>query len=310
MKPSPKPVHSAPHEPLLLRHYRTMASPVVKIDPRLPIVWRNPRAVQIGVDPPQATLRDVDDRVLPLLHGLHLGVTIAGASLLASEAGLTVSESALIMRRLAPTFLAPEHSPLPSLLLRGHSAHLPHFAHVWRALGHTVSDSAQKEGGGGSGSREEAVLVGNFVLDPALYRACLQSDTIHTAVVFLDQSLLIGPRVTPGRGPCVHCVWRNTSDRNPHHLAITSQLWGQRAATDTKELAALAAWYVRDLIHSPRQGAVLRIDGLTRVVSEIREKPSAECACRGLGEPSRAGQELPESDSSGASQNPLLPAQP
>jgi hypothetical protein len=309
VKPSPKPVHSARRKPLLLRHYRTMSSPVVKIDPRLPIVWQNPRSVQIGVDPPQATLLDVDDRVLPLLHGLHLGVTLAGARLLAREAGLTVSESAIIMHSLAPTFIAPKHSPLPSLRLRGHSAHLPHFAQVWRTLGHTVIDSAQNEDDGGS-SIEEAVLVGNFVLDPALYRACLQNDTIHTAVVFLDQSLLIGPRVTPGRGPCVHCVWRNTSDRNPHHLAITSQLWGQRAATDTKEFAALAAWHVRDLIHSPRQGAVLRIDGLTRVVSETREEPSVECACRGLGEPPRAGQELPENDSSGASQSPLLPAQP
>ncbi|MFT6972931.1 MAG: hypothetical protein ACJAV4_000140 [Pontimonas sp.] len=287
-----------------------MSSPVVTIDPRLPIVWQNPHAVQIGVDPARATLIDVDDRVLPLLHGLHRGVTVSGASLLAREAGLTVSETAIIMHALAPTFIAPEPRPLRPLRLRGDSAHLPHFAQVWRDLGHTVFDSLPLEDGGGNSSREEAVLIGNFVLDPALYRVCLQNDTVHTAVVFLDQSLVIGPRVTPGQGPCMHCVWRNASDRNPHHLAITSQLWGQRAATDTRELASLAAWHVRDLIHSPRRGAVLRIDGLTRVVSETREEPSAECACRGLDGPSRAGPELPENDSSGASQSPLLPVQP
>jgi len=149
-------------------------------------------------------------------------------------------------------------------------------AHL-RALGHPVALAQEA-----TSTHQRDRAGGNYVLDPVLYRAVPQHRLPHTPVVFQDQSVVIGPRVTPGSGPCLHCVWENAVSRAPHHQAVMSQLWRKLAPADTSEMALLATTAVLELVTKPQRGRVLRIDALSHVVSERWEAPSNECRCRNI----------------------------
>ena len=254
-----------------------MASPVLRINPRLPLVWRNPSTLQIGVDPPVVVIDNLSEGALMLLEALVKGLTPPGATLLAGEAGVPLQECQRILQALDPALTAARETPLVGFALRGHSAHRGTMTAHLRALGHPVAPAQEA-----TSRTSETVLVGNYVLDPVLYRACLSFDLPHTPVVFQDQSVVIGPRVTPGSGPCLHCVWENAVSRAPHHQAVMSQLWRKLAPADTSEMALLATTAVLELVTKPQRGRVLRIDALSHVVSERWETPSNECRCRNI----------------------------
>ena len=184
-----------------------MASPVLRINPRLPLVWRNPSTLQIGVDPPVVVIGNLSEHALG--------------------------------RPIAPAQEATSRT-------------------------------------------SETVLVGNYVLDPVLYRACLSIDLPHTPVVFQDQWVVIGPRVTPGSGPCLHCVWANAVSITPHHQAVMSQLWRKLAPAEPSEMALLATTAVLELVSKPQRDRSLRIDALSHFVSERWETPSNECRGRNI----------------------------
>ena len=259
-----------------------MPNPILRLDPRLPIVWQNPDSVQIGVSPPRCVVPDIDDRVLPLLHALHTGISVAGAKLMGSEAGLSAAEVTTVLQLLGPALTHQQPSSPVAITLRGELAHITRFATTLAHAGHRVNITEDAQEIPQETSEGEVVLVGNFVINPAHYRACLYADVIHTPVVFSDQLVRIGPRVIPGHTACLHCVWRNRVHREPHYVAIASQLWGATAATDTLELSALAAWHTRALLHEPEDGLVATLDALTGKATHSVELPSAECACGSL----------------------------
>ena len=53
----------------------TTDSPVLRLDPRRPLLWRDPSTLQVGADPVLAVLADVDDARLRLVESLVVGVT-------------------------------------------------------------------------------------------------------------------------------------------------------------------------------------------------------------------------------------------
>jgi hypothetical protein len=270
-------VHSGQHRPTFFATIPLMAYPVLRIDPRLPLVWQTPSTLQIGVDPPRVVVEDLSEGALILLEALVTGVTQPGAELLAREAGVCTLESNRVLHALQPVFITKTELPLPTFALLGQSAQRGVMTTHLRALGHSVALTHNQKP-----RATETVLVGNYVLDPALYQQCISIDLAHTPVVFQDQSVVVGPRVTPGSGPCLHCVWENAVARAPHHGAVMSQLWRRSAPADTAEMALLATTQVLELVRKPQEGLVLRIDALNRVVSEHFETPSSECRCRSL----------------------------
>jgi hypothetical protein len=241
------------------------------------MVWHTPTTLQIGVDPPLVVIDDLSESALLLLEGLRTGVTVTGAAMIAKEAGMSAEESQRLMAALGPVLQEQHPAPPLRLELEGNSTQHAVFSQHWRALGHHLL-----ERGDNAEHPAEMVILANYVVDPALYRRCLTLDRVHTPVVFRDQSVVIGPRITPGLGPCLHCLWLNETKRSPHHHAMMSQLWQQRAPSDTPDMALIAAWQVLSLLEQPQVGRFLRVDTLTREVTEHTEESSPECLCRDI----------------------------
>ena len=258
-------------------HYGAVTD-LLRIDPALPLVWRNPHTFSIGVHPARVTLTGVDDNVLTLLHALTTGVSLAGALAIGEHAGMASADVHDFLEALAPVLTARQPQPLPSVGLVSSVVHTAHFAQVLGDLGHSVSTSS-----GESPDAEEIILLAHFVLPASRYRTWLSRDRVHTPVRFLDQAIVIGPRITPGIGPCMRCVWENEKAGEPDILALSTQLAVMKAASDTPELSALAAWHTSRLISTTTPGLTLGIDVYSRGVKEWVEALSPHCLCSDIG---------------------------
>jgi len=255
-----------------------MSPHLYRLDPRLPVVWQNPNALQVGIDPPAVVLQDVDDRVLPLLHALGTGMTGSGLAMLARENKLEDSERTRLLDALAPALEHREENTLVSFVLDSPRVDSTALVAVWRGIGHPVHECDSRE----HAPPGEVIVVADYVVEPEHHHAWLRLDRSHTPMVFLDQSVIIGPRVEPGVGACLHCVRISRQRATAHQVALDSQLWGKPAPTGTPELRALAAWHCLQLLHTGGPGEVRRLDALTRSISTSWVAREPECSCWGL----------------------------
>jgi hypothetical protein len=199
-------------------------SRLLHLDPSLPVVWRSPESLQIGVDPPQALIDSLDQRFLPVLAALQSGISEEGCEAIASHEGLTPEET----ERLSPRPQSGPHPSSPRPICRGSpSPGQPHtlatFARVLWDVGYRDDKPA-----------DDAILVASFVMPASAYHPWLADDVPHTPVIFSDQAIIVGPRVTPGDGPCLQCVWENRAEAEPALVALATQLSTRSAATDTR----------------------------------------------------------------------------
>lgn len=122
------------------------------------------------------------------------------------------------------------------------------------------------------------VLVDRSAADATRSDRLLAADVAHLSVVIRETSVVVGPLVLPGRGPCLRCLDLHRSERDPQWPLVLAQLLSERhrrrAAREETALAqsaaALAALQV--LGHLDRHavpasvGATLEVelpDGLT-----------------------------------------------
>jgi hypothetical protein len=260
------------------RHYQAMVT-LWQLNPRFPVVWQTPSTLQIGVSPARVILENIPDAALPLIDALVKGISNSGAAMLATRAGLHGDYLDSLMVRLTPVMAADETSPPTAIHVGGALRHQAYFTQVLANLGHPISpvepDTDDLEG--------EIVLLANFVLSPSLYQRWLRQDRVHTAVIFSDQSITVGPRVIPGQTACLHCLFEWAQAAQPASAALASQLWGRISATDTAQLASLAAWGLRELLINPSPGAIITIDALSGSTTHSLAAPSPECSCWGFG---------------------------
>lgn len=246
-------------------------SRLLHLDPSLPVVWRSPESLQIGVDPPRVLIDSLDQRLLPVLAALQSGISEEGCEAIASHEGLTRGETRSFLQALAGALTHRAPDPLPRLCISGSTSHLVAFARVLWDLGYRDDEPA-----------DDAILVASFVMPASAYHPWLADDVPHTPVIFSDQAVVVGPRVTPGEGPCLQCVWENRARAEPALVALATQLSTRSAATDTKALHAVAAWHTRNLLRAQTPGLTYRIDRYTGELSHHREEPSESCLCRSL----------------------------
>jgi hypothetical protein len=248
---------------------------LLQLDPDLPVLWRSPDSLQVGVSPPVARSDGLDSRHLPVLAALHAGISISGLDAIASSAGLSTEETKSFLDDLRPALGTQSLRSLPRLGITGSTQHAADFTRVLSQLGYPLDVEAP----------DEAILLAHYVLSPTSYHPHLAHDRPHTPVRFSDQAVLIGPRVTPGEGPCLRCVWDRESRAEPALVALASQLAVLQAASDTPQLHRLAAWHTLGLITSPAPGLSVRLDRYTHMVTTHVEEASDSCLCRGLGSP-------------------------
>lgn len=138
------------------------------------------------------------------------------------------------------------------------------------------------------------VLVDRAAADASRADRLVAADVPHLSVVVRETSILVGPLVVPGHGPCLRCLDLHRSDRDRAWPLVLAQLLGHqnhpRAPREETSLAqvagALAALQV--LAHLDGQvapaaaGATLEVELPDGLVSRRPWPVHHACGCRRL----------------------------
>lgn len=267
-----------------------MVTQVLRIRSDRPLLWRTPSEFQIGLDHPHTTVTDVPDHAAPLIHALRDGISDSGLSLLAKQTGLSPDQQQRLVEQLRPACEPQQPEVARSIALVGTSRALPAMSGILDACGIEVArygdihDLTHAPADG-------ILLVADYQPHPDWIAVLGSLDITHTPVVFSDLTISIGPKVTPGKSPCLGCLDAHQRVRTPHWLNIHSQLWGAASALATVSGGAIAALYAA-AVH-----ALLPLPGVSDAQAmgrALRYRPSAgsieivdidfddQCTCRGL----------------------------
>ncbi len=248
---------------------------LLRLDPNVPIVWRDPFTLQLGGDPPLLVFERIEPHEERMLAALVSGVPRAGLAAV-GPCPLPVVDD--FLDRMRPFLLREERTPFAfSVRARGLHRHL--VGSTARALGllaRAGSPPPRRQGG---------IVVGTHAIPPADYRGWLRRDLPHIGVIFGDERVLVSPVVVPGRTACLRCadLWRRDAD--PHWPVLATQLVERPAATmldpllRAEALAAAARLHLEatDAPHDPpHRGYVLTRHGR---VEQLPASPHPECGC-------------------------------
>ncbi|PJJ71622.1 bacteriocin biosynthesis cyclodehydratase domain-containing protein [Diaminobutyricimonas aerilata] len=242
----------------------------LRLDPRIPLVWRTPDSVQFGVDHPVARLDGVsalDERLLQALAtGAPRGVLRA----------VVHGDDAAVDRVLTAVG--------PALLDPARRRRRITVCGTGR-VADTVTGLLAAEGDAVTRGRadqpepplpEVAVLVEHGVTAPRSAGAWLRRDIAHLPVVITGNAITVGPLVAPGRSPCLHCLALHRADDDAAHVAISAQVLGRRFA-EPPLLATEAAVAAVRMLQDGVAGTSLLVTAAG--VSRRTWTRHPECAC-------------------------------
>lgn len=257
---------------------------ILRLDPRLPLVWRSPSSVQLGVDPVVVVLDDVTERDERMLAALVVGVSDSG---LAMIAGGHLDELDTLLAALGPALAsAPTRPSSATVAVHGSDSLVSAIAST---LAHSGIDVVT--GPDATALAEQspalAIVAAHHVLPPEAHTLWLRRDVPHLPVVLGDASVTVGPVVEPGAGPCLVCLELHRRDRDPAWPAIATQLLGRHSRAESPVLvmegAAAACRMVLERIGAgPAGAASVRIDAASGRREVRAWQPHPECGCRGI----------------------------
>jgi hypothetical protein len=271
----------------------------LRLDPRRPVVWRDPATLQIGIDPPRVVLEHVTSVEERLIAALGVGVTRAGLDVVAGDHTHLVDP---LLGRLTPALLTGPRGRPARVSVTGSGLVADLVVRLLASSGvavgliprseHTTHPDADPDGAGEDAEEDLAVIIARGVVAPAVRSRWLRRDTPHLAVVTSDAAVRVGPVIEPGHGPCLVCLERHRSDADPAWPAIASQLLRHPPvdppAPIAAEAAALIARRVLDRLASlgptarsstPGRPTEIRIAAVGEVVErEVGRHPDCGCA--------------------------------
>ncbi|MFT4029700.1 MAG: hypothetical protein QM675_07485 [Protaetiibacter sp.] len=251
---------------------------MLRLDPGIPLVWRDPQTLQLGVDPVVAVVPEVSQGVARLVADLASGVPEAGFRMLAGTRGIRAVRTERLLAALRPALL-PDPPPPPApercVLVLGAGPLAGAIARLLDELGLRTPDP---------NAPELVVLVADRVVPPADHRHWLRHDVPHLPVVTGETAVTLGPFVVPGASACLHCAALHERDADPAWPVIAAQLGALpapvtpplRAATAVLQAARMVA---AALLGEAEPGRALRIAGDGELLSERTIAPHPECRC-------------------------------
>jgi len=290
---------------------------ILRLDPRLPFVWRTPTSVQLGIDPVVVVLDDVTESDERMLAALVVGVSDSG---LAMIAGAHSAERESLLAALAPALSTAPTGPVTATVAVHGSEAL--VAAIASALAHSGIDVVTGPDAASLAEQRPAfaIIAGHYVLPPELHALWLRRDVPHLPVVMSDAGVIVGPVIEPGSGPCLLCLELHRRDLDAAWPAVATQLLGRRSRAETAVLvmegAAAACRLALErlgsgplvsgplvsgplvsgpLVSSTSAAASVRIDAATGRREVRTWQPHPECGCRGIAH--LLGRDQPETSS-------------
>jgi bacteriocin biosynthesis cyclodehydratase domain-containing protein len=266
------------------------------LDPALPLLWRSPTTVQLGLDRPSVVLTGVTHADERMLWALRLGISRSGLSMIAASADGTDDDVDALLHAVSDALL-PDGPAAPKrvgrVVLEGDDPFPEALAPAIAAAGHVLVQRRTEAGTDGETAEPEvdlAVVVARYAVRPAVYGYWARRDLPLLAVVFSDRRVQVGPLAVPDDGPCLHCIDRHRTDADSAWPALASQLAGRPTPTESSpltmlEVSAAVAWAVDDWLtrgHNPLAGSAMTLDARTGRLSRLAWQPHPECGCRAL----------------------------
>ncbi|KQO62912.1 hypothetical protein [Curtobacterium sp. Leaf261] len=282
----------------------------IHIEPSLELVWRDPRTIQLGVDPMRAIV-DVpttpDER---FLSAIRRETARDALPAIAEHLGCAPTSAAAVLGAAAPAMV--EATPLPHRLVEVHGSGAVADRLVEHLRGEDVDVIRTDAPPGGPVPLPDpephlAVLVTDHVVDPVVRSTWSRRLVPQLPVVIGDGTVRVGPVLEPDAGACLACMelWR--VDEDPVWPVIAGQLWGRRLPPPSPWRADGIAATVCGLVlarlpdgrsPTPRStsptpsfsaspsvapsGRQLRVDRTDLTVTPLTLGPHPRCSCRAL----------------------------
>jgi hypothetical protein len=264
-----------------------MSSPFYLLSGDIPVVWTSPDSIQLGIDPPLATLERVPDGAESLLYALQCGTSESGLLMLARDRGIESEwvESLLSTVDQLGQKASPSHAKPWAIWSVSEAAEglatLAHYSHF--PVHHTqeIADDPSADWQG-------VLVVADYLIHPHWLDLLARKNLPHIPVVFTDQAVTVGPLVRPGETPCLTCLESGRRDSTPHWLEVSSQLWGKRSPLHSPHthgvtwamVMALILHATPNTLETPFPRASYRPEGHQVVWSNTAFH--RDCTCRGL----------------------------
>lgn len=271
-----------------------MASPVYRLAKNLPLVWTSATSIQVGVDPPRARVDNIPDNAAPLLHALSQGTPASGLAMLARVHHVHQAWVDHLVASLRPAFGDTATAPPLRVQVWSTSEAVTGLMRLAQLCGVEVAAPGAVDANAVP-SNTVVLLVADYLTHPRWADQLLGAGVTHCPVVFSDQTVSVGPVVTPGDTPCLVCVESHRRDHTPGWLEVSSQIWGKQSPLHTPDNVGMA-WALLLLLMTPGSlgdlppgfsRAVFRAD--VRSVSWQPVDFHPLCTCRGLDTPEGVG---------------------
>jgi hypothetical protein len=274
---------------------------MMRIDPRLSLVWRTPDTVQIGF-PVAVVAAKLTPAQEHLLVALRAGANDSALYGLAKTRGISREDCAAFVEVLRPAF-EPPHTPRVRVGVDGHGAaaeaivrllsstcdvrwvNAASVAHERLSPDRRIPSAARAraEREGQPWRPDLVVVIATFAISQARCGVWLRREIPHLGVVIGDSVSRVGPLVHAGVGPCLSCVEMQAADADPSRAAMLSQLHGKPSGGENTLVSAeLATVVTRVASLGLAVGEVLELDAATGLWTSESISTCLRCSCRAL----------------------------
>ena len=264
-----------------------MASRVYRLAKNLPLVWTSATSIQVGIDPPRARVDNIPDNAAPLLHALSQGTPASGLAMLARVHHVPQDWVEQLVTSLDPA-LSETVPPEPlRVQVWSTSTAVTGFFSLARQCGVEVT-APETADVHDLPTNALVLLLADYLTHPRWADQLLEAGVAHCPVVFSDQTVSVGPVITPGNTPCLVCLESHRRDHTPGWLEVSSQMWGKQSPLHTPDNMGMA-WALFMLFMSPG-GLGELTPGFTRAVYRAEDRRvlwqpvdfHPLCTCQGL----------------------------
>jgi len=264
---------------------------MLKLNPAHTMLWRSPTSVQFGADEPVAFLPMMTTAIENVIAALSSGVSDVSLFAIAREAGMSDGQLRELLDTLSPALCGPREIAPWRVCLDGTGPTADTISMMLTASGHEIVTTRP----------DLVIVIGNHVLRPDQTGVWLRRDIVHLPILFGDSLVRIGPLVTPGVGPCLHCVYLNHADADSAWHILATQLLGRMSSLETprnfSDVASMVTRWIDnsrgpalpgglenqlDPLEGLAPGEVVLLDARSGRKTRVFYPQRAECACQAL----------------------------